>query len=436
MDVPEIRYAWSGDVAVAYQVVGNGALDVILVPDWVSNLVWAWQSPRWRTFYERLASSFRLILFDKRGTGVSDRPRFFPDLETRMDDMRAVLEAVGSERAAVVASHEGCWMASLFAATYPEATHSLALYHPWLGRSDPRIKGVVETSLKDFHWGTDEDADELLRAQSPTLAADDEFRAWFRNWLRLGASPAGAFEFNRMTAEVDFRDVYPAIRVPTLVLYREYRPDAAAIYGDVARLIPDARLVGLPGDDYMGVFLDEPAREVETFVRGLRPRPEPETMLVTVLFTDVVGSTTHLAEMGDAAWRDLAERHHELVRRLLDRFRGREVDTAGDGFFASFDGPARAIRCARAICDEVRRLGIEVRAGVHTGECQLVDGKPAGFAVSVGARVSALATSGEVLVSSTVKDLVAGSGFDFEERGEHELKGVPGTWRLYAVADG
>jgi class 3 adenylate cyclase len=381
-----------------------------------------------------MASFSRLILFDKRGTGLSDRPHFFADLETRMDDVRAVLDVVGAERAAFVAAQEGCWMASLYAATYPEATHSLALYHPWIGRSDPRLV-VHSESLRDFQdrWGSKADAEELLLALCPTLAADDEFRSWFPNQLRLGASPATAYTFNRMIAEVDFRDVYPAIRVPTLVLYREYRADARDMYGDVARLIPDARLVSLPGKDYMGIFLDEPAREIESFLRSQSHRIEPDRMLVTVLFTDLVGSTERLARLGDASWRELVERHHDVVRGLIARYRGTEVDTAGDGFFASFDGPARAIRCARAMCEETARLGLEVRAGVHTGECELINGKPGGLSVVIGARVSALARSGEVLVSSTVKDLVAGSEVAFEDRGEHELKGVPGTWKLHAV---
>ena len=327
-------------------------------------------------------------------------------------------------------------MASLYAATYPESTDGLVLYHPWLGRSDTRIE-VNPESPKRFResWGTNAGADDLLSYLSPTLAGDEEFRSWFRNWLRLSASPAGAYEFNRMIAGVDFRDVYPAVHVPTLVMYREYRPDAGEIYGDVARLIPEARLVSLPGNDYMGLFLDEPAREIEAFLKDRPARDEPNRTLLTVLFTDLVNSTARLAELGDAAWRELMEQHHRVVRSLLDRHRGREIDTAGDGFFAAFDGPARAIRCARAICEETARLGLEIRIGAHTGECEIVDDKPGGLAVVVGARVSSQARAGEVLVSGTLKDLVAGSGIAFEERGEHELKGVPGNWRLYAVVD-
>ena len=434
MDIPDVHYARSGDVAIAYQVIGDGPMDVVLVPDWVSNLVWAWHTPYWRNFYERLSSFSRLIVFDKRGTGISDRPRFFPDLETRIDDLRAVLDAVGSERASLVAAQEGCWMAALFAATYPERMRSLTLYHPWIGRSDPRLRGPSEQDLIEIRdtWGTNASADEWLEG-NPTLAADEDFRVWYRDLDRLAASPSVAYAFNKMMVDVDFRDIYPSVHVPTLVLYRPYRPDARDMYGDVARLIPESRLIELPAGDYIGIFLEDPAREIEAFLREQPLHAEPERMLTTVLFTDLVGSTERLSELGDASWRDLVERHHELVRRALARYRGIEVDTAGDGFFATFDGPARAIRCARAIQAEIAELGISARAGVHTGECEIIDGKPGGVGVVVGARVSSVALPGEVLASSTVKDLVAGSGITFEDRGEHELKGVPGTWKLHAV---
>jgi class 3 adenylate cyclase/pimeloyl-ACP methyl ester carboxylesterase len=434
VEMPDVKYARSGDVAIAYQVIGDGPLDVVLVPDWVSNLVWAWHTPYWRNFYERLGSFARLIVFDKRGTGLSDRPHFFPDLETRIDDLRAVLDAVGSERAALVAAQEGCWMASLFAATYPERTRSLALYHPWIGRSDPRLKRDTEEELLELResWGTTEAVAGVLEG-APTLAADEEFRLWLRDDIRLSASPGTGYAYWKAINEIDFRDIYPAARVPTLVLYRAYRPEAHDMYGDVARLIPDARLVELPGEDYIGIFLDDPAREIEAFLRDLPAHGEPQRVLTTVLFTDLVGSTERLATVGDAGWRDLVGRHHELVRRTLNRYRGTEIDTAGDGFYATFDGPARAIRCARAIEAEITDLGIAARAGVHTGECEIIDGKPGGLAVVVGSRISAAAEAGEVLVSATVKDLVAGSSIVFRDRGEHALKGVPGEWRLYAV---
>src|SRR5262245_4645736 len=317
--VPDVNYARSGDVAIAYQVIGDGPLDVVLVPDWVSNLVWAWHTPYWRDFYERLGSFARLILFDKRGTGLSDRPRFFPDMETRIDDLRAVLDAEGSERAALVAAQEGCWMASLFAATYPERTRSLALYHPWIGRSDPRLQSPDEDDLLEMRdaWGSNEWADGLLGEFSPTLIADEDFRVWNRDWLRLSASPGLAYSYWKSLQDTDFRDVYPAVHVPTLVLYRTYRPDAKEMYGEVAQLIPESRLVELPGDDYQGIFLDDPAREVEAFLRDLPAHSEPDRILTTVLFTDVVGSTERIAELGDAGWRDVVERHHNLVRRSL-----------------------------------------------------------------------------------------------------------------------
>jgi len=434
MEMPDVNYARSGDVAVAYQVIGDGPLDVVLVPDWISNLVWAWHTPYWRNFYERLGSFARLIVFDKRGTGLSDRPHFFPDMETRIDDLRAVLDATGTERAAIVASHEGCWMASLFAATYPERTRSLALYHPWIGASDDRLYVDSEEDLRELRdqWGTNDFVDQQLRP-APSLAADKEFRLWYRDEMRLSASPSSAYAYWKSIRELDFRDIYPAVRVPTLVLYRDYRPEARDMYGDVARLIPDARLVELPGKDYLGIFLEDPAREIEAFLRDLPVREKTDRVLTTVLFTDLVGSTERLATLGDAGWRELVGRHHELVRRTLSRYRGTEIDTAGDGFYATFDGPARAIRCAREIQAEIADLGMATRAGVHTGECEIIDGKPGGLAVVVGSRISAAAEDGEVLVSGTVKDLVAGSDIAFRERGEQALKGVPGTWRLYAV---
>ena len=434
MEMPDVNYARSGDVAVAYQVIGDGPLDVVLVPDWISNLVWAWHTPYWRNFYERLGSFARLIVFDKRGTGLSDRPHFFPDMETRIDDLRVVLDATGTERAAIVASHEGCWMASLFAATYPERTRSLALYHPWIGASDDRLYVDSEEDLRELRdqWGTNDFVDQQLRP-APSLAADKEFRLWYRDEMRLSASPSSAYAYWKSIRELDFRDIYPAVRVPTLVLYRDYRPEARDMYGDVARLIPDARLVELPGKDYLGIFLEDPAREIEAFLRDLPVREKTDRVLTTVLFTDLVGSTERLATLGDAGWRELVGRHHELVRRTLSRYRGTEIDTAGDGFYATFDGPARAIRCAREIQAEIADLGMVTRAGVHTGECEIIDGKPGGLAVVVGSRISAAAEDGEVLVSGTVKDLVAGSDIAFRERGEQALKGVPGKWRLYAV---
>ena len=433
--MPDIRYAKNGGTSIAYHIVGDGPTDLVYVPDYVSNLVFAWESPLWRSFYERLARSFRLILFDKRGTGLSDSGREFATLETRMEDLHAVLDAAGSERAVVVGSHEGAAMATLYAATYPERTIALAVFQPsargghWEG---PEAAAEELLELRE-RWGTQEWCDELLRGLSPTLAASAENREWFANWLRVGASPSVAYALNRAFFDTDLTDVLPAVRVPTLVVYRSDLVEPVAL--EVANLIPSAQAVRVAGEDYLGIYLSpEIVDELEAFVAGHRPFVVPNTVLTTVLFTDIVGSTERARELGDRGWRELLERHHALVRRELARFRGVERDTAGDGFFATFDGPARAIRCAQAILRSVETIGLGLRAGVHSGECELHEKKVAGIVVSAGARVAALAGPGEVLASSTVKDLVAGSGIEFEDRGEHELKGV-GAWRLYSVLD-
>jgi class 3 adenylate cyclase/pimeloyl-ACP methyl ester carboxylesterase len=405
----------------------------VYVPDYVSNLVFAWESPLWRAFYERLARSFRLILFDKRGTGLSDSGREFATLETRMEDLHAVLDAAGSERAVVFGSHEGGAMATLYAATYPERTIALALFQP-SSRGGHWEEDASEELLElRERWGTQDDADKLLRDSAPTLAASAEHREWFANWLRVGASPSVAYALNKAFFDTDLTDVLPAVRVPTRVIYRGDFVEPVAL--EVADLIPSAQAVRVPGKDYFGIYLSlEIVDELEAFVAGDRPLVVPNTVLTTVLFTDIVGSTERARELGDRAWRELLERHHGLVRRELARFRGVERDTAGDGFFATFDGPARAIRCAQAILDSVEAVGLELRAGVHSGECELHEGKVAGIVVSAGARVAALAQPREVLATSTVKDLVAGSGIEFDDRGEHELRGV-GAWRLYSVLD-
>ena len=431
----DIRYARSGGVAIAYQVVGDADADLVYVPDYVSNLVFNWETRYYRDFYERLARSFRLILFDKRGTGLSDHGGQFAALETRMDDLRAVLDGAGSKRAVVFGAHEGCAMAALYAATYPERTRALVLFHPG---SDVKNYGPdVERELAELRegWGTRAFCDELLQTGCPTLYAREEDREWFANELRCGASPAVAYALNRAFVETDLSEVLPAVRAPTLVLYRRGSLGEETTL-QVASQIAGARCVPVSGTDYFGIFLSpDIVDEIERFVRGEREPEVPESVLATLLFTDIVGSTERAAELGDRAWRDLLERHHSLVRRELTRFRGEERDTAGDGFFATFDGPARAIRCAQAAAVAVRELGLEVRAGVHTGECEVHDGKVAGLAVSIGARVAAAAGAGEVLVSQTVKDLVAGTGLELEDRGERELKGVPGSWRLYAATE-
>jgi class 3 adenylate cyclase len=438
----DIRYARSGGVSIAYQVVGDGDVDLIYVPDYISNLVYGWESPHWREFYERLAQRFRLILFDKRGTGLSDLGGHFPALETRMDDVRAVLDAVGSTSTVLLGSHDGCSMAALYSATYPERTRALVLFHPVAHDPDLANESSLDqlAALRD-EWGTQEFADGLLADGAPSLYADHKEREWFANWLRVGASPAVAYALNRAWLETDLRNVLPSVRVPTLVLYRKDAPldltrDAEDRARDVASQIRGARLMRVSGRDRFMICLStEIPDEVERFVAGEAIPEVPESVLATVLFTDIVGSTEKAAELGDRSWRELLESHNAVVRRELTRYRGEEKDTAGDGFFATFDGPARAIRCAQAVVESVGELGLEVRAGVHTGECELHEGKVAGLAVVIGARVAAAAGGGEVLVSQTVKDLVAGAGVEFEDRGERELKGVPGSWRLFSVAD-
>jgi pimeloyl-ACP methyl ester carboxylesterase len=450
VDAPEVRYAKSGDVSIAYSVVGDGPFDLLFVNGWVlSALEFAWEGPA-ADFFRGLASFSRLILFDKRGTGLSDRTTGIPDLETRMDDIRAVMDAVGSKRAAIVGFSEGGPMTLLFAATYPQRTAAAVLYgcgasylraedYPWGLTPDEWAEDIRKWAAKA---GSQEWVDERLEFFAPSIARDEGVKRWWRRWVLGSASPGAAVALRRMNAEIDARHTLPAIRVPTLVLYRLGDHDYPEQGRYIAERILGAEVVELPGEDH-GYFVEpEPiVREIERFLQGIWRRGEwdvveADRVLATVLFTDIVGSTAKLAELGDRRWRELLQQHHAFVRRHLLRFSGREIDTAGDGFFAAFDGPARAIRCASAIVDGVEDLGLEVRAGLHTGEAEVVDGKVGGIAVHIGARVASLAEAGEVLVSSTVKDLVAGSGLAFEDRGEHELKGLPGAWHLYALAKG
>ena len=439
--VPETRYAKSGDVNIAYQIAGDGSRDLILVPGWVTNIDVFWEEPAFARFLTRLASFSRLILFDKRGTGLSDRVADVPSLEVRMDDVRAVMDAVGSERAALFGYSEGGAMSALFAATYPQRMSALVMCGSYARR----------TRTADYPWGIDqadfrawiEESQRAwggpvgLEARAPSMAGDERFRQWWARLLRSSASPAAAAAVSQMNAEIDIRHVLPAIRVPTLVLHSvNDRTIDIAAGRYLARQIPGAKLVELQGVDHVPWLSDaDPiAAEIEEFLTGARHVGEADRVLATVLFTDVVGATEKAAALGDRRWRDLLDGHHRLVRRQLAAFRGREIDTAGDGFLAAFDGPARAVRCARAIADDVRSLGIDVRAGLHTGECEVIGDKLGGIAVHIGARVAALADAGEVLVSSTVKDLVAGSGLSFADRGSRSLKGVPGEWRIFAVA--
>jgi pimeloyl-ACP methyl ester carboxylesterase len=441
---PETRYAKSGDINIAYQVVGNGPRDLILVPGWVSNIEVLWEEPAVARFLGRLASFSRLILFDKRGTGLSDRLGELPTLETRMDDVRAVMDAVSSERAALCGYSEGGVMCALFAATYPARTSGLIMIgsyarlkpapdYPW-GRALESFDRFLESIQRD--WGGPVGLD--IRA--PSLAQDERARQWWARFLRMSASPGAAADLTRMNYEIDIRHILPAIRVPTLLLHAT--GDLTTSVGAsryMAERIPDAKLVELASTDHLPWASDADAivDEIEEFLTGERHIREPDRILATILFTDIVGSTDRAAAMGDRRWRDLLQGFYGRVREEFRQFRGIEVGTAGDGVLARFDGPARAIRCAQNLANTVRALGIDVRTGLHTGECELIGDDVGGIAVHTAARVAALAQPGEVLVSHTVKDLVAGSGIRFEGRGLHTLKGIPGEWTLFAaVAQG
>ena len=453
MERPETRYAKSGDYHIAYQVVGDGPVDLVYVPGWLSHLDLYWEEPSVAHFLRRLASFSRLIVFDKRGIGLSDPVPVsaMPTLEERMDDVRAVLDAAGSERAAVLAQGYGGPIAMLFAATHPERVAALVLYAPTV-KAGVRTEDFPWGPTEEEHaawqetvtsWGTDEFAAAWVARLAPSAAGDARFIEWAARMMRAAGSPATTAAFNRMNSLMDAREVLPLIRVPTLVLDRaearlpkgpaDMPPLEEAQY--VADRIPGATLRVLPGRDYLPWIGDEESvvKEVAAFVTGAPPVQEWERVLLTVLFTDIVDSTRRAAELGDRSWRELLERHNALVRSHLQEYRGREVDRAGDGFLATFDGPARAIRCAQAIAASASREGLEIRAGVHSGEVELVEQGIAGIAVHIGSRVASKAAPGEVLVTSMVKDLVAGSGIDFEERGEHALKGVPSNWRLFSA---
>jgi pimeloyl-ACP methyl ester carboxylesterase len=446
---PQTRYAQSGDVSIAYQVFGDGPFDMVFVPGAVSHVELSWEVPSLRRMFERLSGFGRLIVFDKRGTGMSDPVGAGSPLETRMDDVRAVMDAAGSQRAAIMGVSEGAPMAVLFAATYPDRTGALVLYggeartlwapdYPW-GPTEAVYLGEI---ADDRHQSTRAGYfEEIARSGSPN-ATDAEIAA-LAKCFRYGASPGAGEALSRMNMGIDVRDTLPAIGVPVLVLHFSDDPWARVEAGRLlAERIQGAAYVELEGNCHIPSMLeiDLLLDQIERFLVGTWeaegwPEVEEDRVLATILFTDIVDSTARLADLGDTGWRSLVEAHHTLVRRQLARHRGIEVDTAGDGFFASFDGPARGIRCASAISRAVSELGVEVRAGLHTGECQTVDGKIGGIAVHIGARVAAHASAGEVLVSGTVKDLVAGSGITFTDRGVHSLKGVPGDWHLFAVQD-
>ncbi|MCB4822311.1 adenylate/guanylate cyclase domain-containing protein [Roseicella aerolata] len=437
MRAPETHYARSGDVRIAYQVFGNGPFDLVFVPGFISNIDHYWDHPGMAHTFSRLASFCRLITFDKRGTGLSDRVGGLPTLEQRMDDLRAVMDAVGSERAALLGISEGGAMSMLFAATHPDRVRSLVLYgcyahfHSWV--LPPERFGPFLDAI-DRDWGTGES----LRAFAPSAVADEWMRNWWARYERVSASPSAALALMRMNAEIDVRHVLPAIHVPTLVIHRTGDTRVSVEGGRyLAEHIAGARYRELPGEDHLLWVgdTDRAITEIEEFLTGAHSDADPERVLATVLFTDIVGSTQRAAELGDRRWRLLLAEHNGIARREIARFRGREVHSLGDGFLATFDGPARAVRCACAIAETVRTsLGIKVRGGVHTGEIELdrEESDVRGIAVHIAARIAALAGAGEVLVSGTVRDLVAGSGIRFRGCGSRTLKGVPGKVRLYA----
>jgi len=437
---PETKYARSGDVHIAYQVMGQGPVDLVFVPGFVSHLERHWDNPGYRRLFERISSYARLIRFDKRGTGLSDRTTSIPTLEQRMDDVRAVMDAAGSSRASLFGFSEGGAMAILFAATYPERTSALVLYgtyareawapdHPWGATAEEYEARIVR---RRETWGTGQ----TFASFTPSQGDNAALLEWWATTERASASPGAVEALMRMNFQIDVRHVLPAISVPTLVMHRKGDPVQPLEDGRyLARHIPGAKYVELEGTDHgpaqgnSAAILDE----MEEFLTGMRRGTDVERVLSTVLFTDIVNATGSAVTLGDARWRDLLEMHNTAMREELARHRSREIDTAGDGFLAAFDGPARAIRTAAAMRDRAKRIGLEVRAGLHTGECEVIGEKLAGIAVHIGARVAALAGPGEILVSQTVKDLVAGSGVTFADRGTHALKGVPDEWRIYAV---
>ena len=437
MEPPETRYAKSGDVHIAYQVLGRGPLDLVFVPGFVSNVETHWEHPGRAHFLTRLAAFSRLIVFDKRGVGLSDRHVGIANLEERMDDVRAVMDAVGSERAALFGVSEGGAMSMLFAATYPERTRALVFYgtyarHPTL--TPETLPQHLE--LAERVWGTGE---YLIRYMAPTLAASEDVRREFARRERQSASPAAAVACLRMSGEVDARNILSAIRVPTLVMHRVGDTRVTVEAGRyIAEHIPGAKYVELPGTNHDPFgerdIVDRILDETEEFLTGSRSADaEPDRVLATVLFTDIVESTRRAAEIGDRQWRALLDRHDQAVREQLARFRGREVKNLGDGFLATFDGPARAVRCAAAIAQSVQPLGIAVRSGLHTGEIELKRDDIGGIAVHIAARVAEMAGPEETLVSSTVRDLVAGSGLRFRDHGLRALRGLPEQLHLYAI---
>ncbi len=442
MMIPETKYAKNGDISIAYQVLGGGSLDLIYVMGWVSNIEYFWQDPSMNSFLRRLSSFSRLILFDKRGTGLSDRISSLPTLEQRMDDVRAVMDAVGSEKAALFGVSEGGPMSILFAATYPERTKALIMYgsyakrvwssdYPWAPNAEKRE--VFYDAIKN-QWGGPVD----LNTLAPSAINDERFRQWWASYLRHSASPADALALAKINTQIDVRHVLPAIHVPTLIIHRTGDLDIS-VGGSryMAEQIPHARFVELPGNDHLAWVGDTERllNEIEIFLTGELHAYEPDRILVTCLFTDIVGSTESAQSLGDERWKNLLQSHNHVIRNQLKHYKGREIKTTGDGFLATFDGPARAVRCACAIRDELHQIGIEIRAGLHTGECEIIDDDIGGIAVHTAARIMSKALPGEVLCSSTVKDLVAGSGIQFEKKGLFSLKGIPGEWEINSIVN-
>jgi pimeloyl-ACP methyl ester carboxylesterase/DNA-binding CsgD family transcriptional regulator len=440
---PVTRYARSGDVHVAYQVVGNGPLDLIFVMGWVSHLDAFWTEPRFARFLRRLASFSRLILFDKRGTGLSDRVSGLPTLEERADDVRAVMDAVGSERAALLGVSEGGTMCTLFAATHPERVSALIVIggyarrlwapdYPWGTTREERLRFIEHV---DNEWG----GDTRLAIRAPSLVHDTVFREWWSSYLRMSASPGAATALTRMNMDIDVRPLLPAVHVPTLIVHRA--DDQSVTVGNgrhLAQHIPEARYVELPGNDHLPFVGDQEAilREIEVFVTGALPVREYDRVLATLMITGISGAAATAVRLGDRAWLEILSAHDAIVRGQLTRFRGREMKKTSSGFLTAFDGPARAIRCACAIVEAVRGLGIAVRAGLHAGEYETVGGELGGVAIQIAERVFERAGSNEVVVSSTVKDLVAGSGIEFEELETGLLTGPARGWRLHRVVSG
>ena len=431
---PITRYAKAGDVHVAYQVFGSGPIDLVFVPGFISHIENYWTEPRFARWLGRLGGFCRVVMFDKRGTGLSDRVGGLPTMDERLDDVRAVMDASGMQRAAVFGISEGASLAALFAATHPERCDSLVLYGGFARFASwiPTEQALEELfRYIDTDWGSGKS----LPMFAPSQAGEVAFQQWWGRFERLGADPAAAIALMRMNSQIDITDVLPSIHVPTLVIHKTEDTTVAFEGGQVlANRIPGARLVTFPGVDHI-IFLGDVAErildEMEEFLTGSRSTGSADRVLATVLFTDIINSTARAEAMGDRAWRDLLDAHDAAVRRELARFGGNEVKSLGDGFLATFDRPARAIRCAMEIAEAVRSLGIAVRVGAHTGEIDLIEGDVRGIAVHIASRVAALAAANEVLVSRTVKDLVAGSGLVFEDYGAHALKGVPENWQIY-----